>query len=368
MKKLFLLSGSLMLSASVFAQTTVKKVIIEDYTGGWCGWCPEGTVILEGLEAQYPTQMIPIANHNGDALQTAEGAAVDAALNVTSYPNGSVDRKLFSGEPKTSFSRGKWTNYFNQRKAETAKVSVGFANKKLTTSTGTYEADIKVKFVSQPTAGVPLKVQVYILEDSIPATGNYYQLNFSSSIQGGKDTLSPWFHNATLRDALGGNWGFATAIPATPVVGTEYTQPISFTIPAGWVKKHIQLVAFVAYDGAVASGQKEILNSEEVKLSSFFPTSVNDLKDEVSFINTYPNPASANQVVKIEYNIEKSSVVSLKVYNALGQLVASPYISNEVVGTHTIHWRPSENGLTSGIYILELATENGKKVQRLNLK
>lgn len=369
MKRLLLLSGGLLLSASVFAQeTTVKKVIIEDYTGGWCGWCPEGTIILENLKAQYPATMIPIANHNGDALQTPEGAAVDNALQVTSYPNGSIDRKKFPSEAKTSVSRSKWVSYFNQRAAEAAKVSVGFANKTFTASTVTYDADVKVKFVSAPKANVPLKLQVYILEDSIPATGSYYQLNYSSSVQGGKDTLNPWFHNATLRKALGGNWGFASAIPSTPVIGTEYTHHISFTIPPAWVKKNIHLVAFVAYDGAVADGEKEILNSEETHLSTFFPVSVNDLKDEVGFVQTYPNPASVNDVVKIEYNIEKSSVVSLKVFNAVGQLVAAPYRSNEVSGSHTIHWRPSDNGVTPGLYILELSTPAGKKVSKIQLK
>lgn len=33
---------------------TVKKVMLEDFTGTWCGWCPEGTVIVEQLQAANP--------------------------------------------------------------------------------------------------------------------------------------------------------------------------------------------------------------------------------------------------------------------------------------------------------------------------
>ncbi len=363
MKKL-LLPALLLLTLGANAQT--KKVFMEDYTGAWCGWCPEGTVILENLKTQYPANIIPVANHNGDNLQTTEGAAIDAGLNVTAYPNGSIDRKLFSGETKISVSRSKWATYANQRMALTSIASVSFANFYYKTSTSTYEADIKVKFTSAPTAGVPLSVNVYVLEDSIPATGGIVQHNYSTSVQAGADPLANWYHNNTLRDALGGDWGFTTAIPATPVVGTTYTQHVSFSIGT-WVKTQIHLVAFVAYNGTVAADQKEILNSEEMRLSSFFPLGVNEIKEEVSIANAYPNPASVNDVVKIEYNINEGAMVSLKVFNAIGQVVDQPYYSNEAQGTHTIHWRPSDKNIAPGTYILQLSTDKGSKTMKINL-
>ena len=350
----------------VNAQT--KKVIIEDYTGAWCGWCPEGTVILENLEAANPTTLIAIANHNGDALQTPEGAAIDAGLNVTSYPNGSIDRKMFSGEAKTSVSRSKWSNYFNQQAATTAKVSVSFSNTVYDAGTGNYTGKVNVKFTSAPTAGVPLKVQVYVLEDSIPATGSYAQENYSSSIQNGASPLTNWYHNNTLRDALGDAWGYTGVIPATPVLNTTYTKNISFTINPAWVKKNIHLVAFVAYDGAVANGEKEILNAEEIQLSSFFPTGVNDINETISVVGAYPNPAASNEIVKIEYNIQESAKVKLNVYNAMGQLVATPYNSYEVEGIHTMRWRAADYALTPGMYMLELSTDKGgRQVFKVNV-
>jgi hypothetical protein len=365
MKKLFLLGAAIGLSGLAMAQTTVKKVIIEDYTGTWCGWCPEGTVVLEGLEAANPTALIAVANHNGDALQTTEGAAVDAFLQVSSYPNGSIDRKQFAGEAKVSVSRGKWSQYFNQRKAETAKVSVSFANP-VKTASGAYTADVKVKFTEAPVQGTPLTVQVYVLEDSIPATGSLAQGNYSSAVQGGADPLNPWFHNATLRDALGGNWGYTPGvIPATPATGATYTQAISFTPTASWVKKNIRLVAFVAYNGTTVD-KKEILNSEEIHLSSFFPLGVEEVKN-VGIIGTYPNPASISQVQKIEYSIKESANVTMKVFNAIGQLVAQPYSSYEVEGVHTIHWNPSNHSLTPGMYIVEVASEGSRQTMKVNL-
>jgi hypothetical protein len=125
-----------------------------------------------------------VASHNGDALEVAEGAAIDVALNVTGYPNGAVDRFQFPGQAKIPMSRGAWSNSVNTRLALSAIVSVSFENA-VKTGANTYAAKVNVKFTSAPTAGVPLKMNVYILEDSIAATGAYDQDNYSANVQGG---------------------------------------------------------------------------------------------------------------------------------------------------------------------------------------
>jgi len=359
------------------AQTTVKKVFLEDYTGTWCGWCPEGTVILENLEQQYPDNVIAVANHNGDVLQTPEGAAVDNGLNVTAYPNGSIDRKKFAGEAKISVSRGKWATYFNQRKTVPAIVSVSFSNMAYDAGTGNYTADVNVNFSAAPTNDSldNININVYVLEDGIPATGNMKQENYSGSVQGGASPLTNWWHNNTLRKAIGGAWGFTGVVPAEPIVGTTYTKQISFKPAAAWKPRNLHLVAFVAFDGAAADDRKEILNSEEIKLSAFggpaaepAATGVAEVAGNISVLNAFPNPVAASQQVKIEYNLLSQSVVDLKVYNALGQVVATPYNSREIAGAHTIQFTPAQYGLAAGMYLMELHTENGSTSFRLNVQ
>lgn len=259
-------------------------------------------------------------------------------------------------------SRGSWTNSVNTRLATPAIVSVGFQNPSLNGTT--YSAKVNVKFTSAPTAGVPLKMNVYLTEDSIPATGSYAQSNYSSAVQGGASPLTNWFHNATLRQALGGNWGFSTTIPATPVVGTTYTENISFTIPAGWVKKHINVIAFVAYDGAVASNLKEILNVDQYPLKYWYPTAVNDVKAvEGMSLNVSPNPAFNNSVLKVSFEMNEDAMVRMEVYNAFGQIVSKPYSSYEVKGAHTIQWSPMEStsALAPGTYFIRLSSDRGQQ-------
>lgn len=378
MKRLVLL---FLATGSLYANAQVKKVILEDFTGSWCQYCPNGSKGIEDLEALYPTNFLPVATHNsnGDPLEIPEGMAVKVGLDVTGVPSGAIDRKKLTGTKipiGINANADQWKNQIPNRINMPAIVSVSFANPMLKNGT-TYEADIKVKFTSAPAGSVPINLQVYILEDSIAATlaNGLDQTNSTTHYGGTNPLLSPqYWHNHTLRAALGGSWGWAGVIPNVPVVGQEYTKHISFTVPATgvpptgtWVKSRVHLYAFVSYDGLATDDRKEILNAEEIKLSSFPTVGIYDV-NPVSVVSAYPNPARASNVVRIEYNISKSSDVNLKVYNAIGQLVANPYNSHEVAGVHTIQWRPSESNLTPGMYILCVSTPEGSTTSKLNIQ
>src|SRR5690606_21427315 len=103
-----LLLTGLVAGACMQAQAQiVKKVLLEDFTGRWCGYCPNGTKGIEDMEGQYPANFLPAAVHNdnsptlagnNDILEIAEGEflASAAGLGSKGFPSGAVDRKLFS--------------------------------------------------------------------------------------------------------------------------------------------------------------------------------------------------------------------------------------------------------------------------------
>ena len=69
-----------------------------------------------------------------------------------------------------------------------------------------------------------------------------------------------------------------------------------------------------------------------------------------SLQQNYPNPF--NPSTKISYNTEKAGHVSLKIYNMLGQEVATLVNKEESAGMHTVSFNAS--ALTSGIYIYKI--------------
>ncbi|MEY2829828.1 MAG: hypothetical protein RIQ33_1686 [Bacteroidota bacterium] len=365
MKKLLLtVCSALTISTFSMAQTPVKKVILEDFTGAWCGWCPEGTVILENLAATNPTTFFPVASHNGDVLQVTCGAAIDNALSVTSYPNGAVDRFLFSGNTTISQSRGKWSNMVASRLATSSIVSVGYSNQYYDANTDSFFTNVNVKFVTAPTANVPLTMNIYFLEDSIPATvgTTYEQHNYSTSIQGGASILTNWWYNHTLRGSVNGNWGYTNWLPTTPVIDSIYTIKVGFSLNSSWIKKNVHLLAYVAYNGSASANTLEILNSEKISLENFYPLGVAETKKAINLMQVSPNPIAKNASFNFTYSLQNSSSISIHIYDVMGRIVAQPYQNiYDVKGIHTLTINPTNLNLNSGIYMLQIVDNQGQK-------
>lgn len=68
----------------------------------------------------------------------------------------------------------------------------------------------------------------------------------------------------------------------------------------------------------------------------------------------YPNPF--NPATEIKYSVPKSAYVSLKVYNLLGQEIATLFSGNQKPGNYAVTFDGS--GLASGVYMYQLQSEN----------
>lgn len=89
------------------------------------------------------------------------------------------------------------------------------------------------------------------------------------------------------------------------------------------------------------------------------PKNVTDVnEDPVSFNKdffNFPNPASNSTT--FQFKLKEASYITLKVYDMVGNEVATVYDGFEYAGTHTITWdTKGSNGvnLTSGSYLYEL--------------
>lgn len=47
----------------------VHRVLVEEYTGTWCGWCPRGLVAMKLLAEAFGDNFIGVAYHNGDPME-----------------------------------------------------------------------------------------------------------------------------------------------------------------------------------------------------------------------------------------------------------------------------------------------------------
>ncbi len=88
----------------------------------------------------------------------------------------------------------------------------------------------------------------------------------------------------------------------------------------------------------------------------------------LSLGQNYPNPF--NPSTRFEFNLPESATIEIRVYNLLGQPVATVASGYYQAGTHTATWNGSnENGThaPSGVYLYELTNEDERVVRKMIL-
>ena len=91
----------------VLDQSAEKRVVEEEFTGTWCGWCPRGMVGLELAEKEFGDKFIGIAVHYGDIMDMSSSSGYNAVLsnNERGYPSCILDRNYgYSCDPYTGSS------------------------------------------------------------------------------------------------------------------------------------------------------------------------------------------------------------------------------------------------------------------------
>jgi hypothetical protein len=88
---------------------------------------------------------------------------------------------------------------------------------------------------------------------------------------------------------------------------------------------------------------------------------------EFALLQNYPNPF--NPSTRIQYNLEKAGMVSLKVYNVLGLEVATLVNAYQQANSYTVQFNTHEGGLnlSSGVYFYRLEAGSFVSTKRLIL-
>jgi hypothetical protein len=99
----------------------------------------------------------------------------------------------------------------------------------------------------------------------------------------------------------------------------------------------------------------------------FISTGVEEFKNEIptefSLSQNYPNPFNSSSVIK--YSIPKSSQVTLKVFNTLGEEIETLVNTEKPVGTYELNWNAVN--LPSGVYFYRLQADNFIETKKMIL-
>lgn len=215
-----------------------KKMLIEDYTGVWCGYCPRVAYGVELVHQQTedaiavaihrPSSNVSDANYDPYNYDTQE---LENILGADGYPKGFLNRTTQWKFPEP--------NNLNQAIGMTQGINprLGLA---MTSSVanGTITMDVNVMFGKDFTNN--LKLVVYVLENGLI----YDQHNYTTYYNG-EDILKDFVHNHVLRACL-------TPLLGESIDGSQttfsnaYKRSFNVAVPANVANtSKIEFVAFV---------------------------------------------------------------------------------------------------------------------------
>lgn len=253
---------------TTIVQLPNKKVLLEEFTGAWCQYCPDGQLrVINMLNSN--TNLIGIGVHYGDGMQNANSLSLNQNF-ADGWPSGMVDRTKYDGDDEAGISRNRWQTRVNdQLDALTpAKVS---AISSYNASTRVATVNVTTEFTSDVKGDY--RVSLIVVEDSVTGTGSGYdQVNYYNS-----DANHPYYqagnpivgydHLHVMRTILGGTWGESGVIPNNAIKGTAYSKTYSYTIPSAYDDTQVSFVAVVQYYNSEDANDRHILNAVEIELN-----------------------------------------------------------------------------------------------------
>ncbi|HIP31178.1 MAG TPA: hypothetical protein EYG86_00305, partial [Crocinitomicaceae bacterium] len=236
MKKL-LLSGTalfsvLSLSAQVNVSTTPsnKVAVLEEYTGNYCTYCPDGHKIADQISATGAVSLkIQTGSFSGTdpifggSLQTPTGNTIAGPYDSQGYPNGTVSR----APGNLGVGRGTWISKVNAIQSQISPVNLYLVSD-IDVTTGQLNVSVEYYYTAAE-ANATNYLHIGYYQDDIPAMQiDPLNINPSQYYMASED-LYDFDH--CFRDMVNGTWGEVintTGIGATGIINHTITLPNAF--------------------------------------------------------------------------------------------------------------------------------------------
>ncbi len=276
-----------------------RHIMLEEFTGSWCGWCPRGAYAIQQIDKKYPGQVFAVAVHNGDPMTTPSGDSLQMGIPglaaqsaIPGFPGSWVARTGFGASNSWIQDPSNWVNMLpgidtlggpglvDQMVNKPTDVAVTVDNVTFDPASHMVSCKVNAKFINAVTGEV--RLNLYVTEDSvIGPSGSLYDQHcyYSSASNGNAFPNNPWYsgpavipgwpHMHVLRTAVGGAWGIAKLIPNGPAAGSSYSQSFTFKLPTAVTDpNHVHLIGFVHQFSTSDAASNVVLDAAEATLSS----------------------------------------------------------------------------------------------------
>lgn len=209
----------------------VRRVMVMQFTGTGCGYCPLMMTALRNLKANEAVadKFVIAACHSYNSSDPMYlGPGLSSAFGVSSYPSVVMDmRQLVSNSQESSVRNAIENNY--NRIAPLCGIGVHSE-----VEGNTVVAHVTVKAAQEKA----FYIGIMVLEDGIKAT----QANYNSGLPGDFNT-----HNNTIR-LIDGNRNYKGYELGTIKAGSVVDQIFALNLDAKWVQANCRLAVYVCTD------------------------------------------------------------------------------------------------------------------------
>ena len=312
-------------TVNVVNMIPTKRVVGEEATGTWCGWCPRGAVFMEIMAETYPDTWLGIAVHNSDPMTDP---VYDGGIGpwIPGYPSGLVDRMEEGSVDPSQFEAA-----YNQRINEIPPAEVSLEWVRI--EGDTLKFNVRADFVAQVSN---FRFNAVIIEDNVTGSGSgYNQANYysggGSGPMGGYENLpnpvpaADMVYQNVGRAILGGWDGVENSLPETVYAGETHSYAFSVKLKDSWNVNELFIIGMLMNNttGEIENGVR----------SGEWTVGIDNKFEEADF-SVYPNPAKdfltidapgadriemvnfMGQVVRVIENTDSKTVINVKDFDA----------------------------------------------------
>ena len=227
----------------------INKVLIEDFTGTWCGYCPPVKLAIEHARDLYPENISVVATHQNDQFALPQEQELSSALGPFGLPESRINRTTeWVGPYDLNFI----DDFINSENNLAISIDSNIENNSL---------NVNIRFVSSA-ALANHKLVVYITENGLIADqANYLNYDDTSYFYQMGNPIENYTHNDVLvhsfTDILGDN--FDSTQPFDDITKT-------FSVDISGSSIQIDYSTIVAF---VVDSENTTINSQSAAVGEF---------------------------------------------------------------------------------------------------
>jgi hypothetical protein len=242
-----------------------KKILVEDFTGHKCGYCPLAHIALHDLIVDYGDKIISAAYHVSDYyaspdasgfytydFRTTAGTEIDQSFHISdnNLPNGMINRTPYSGN--IYIGQGDWPTVVQTMLNDTAKVALQIMND--------YDGDdssfcthIKITFLEDISS--PVSFVCGLTEDSVIKPQKFYNQGLP------QDCFQNYVHMHVFRGGINGTFG-VTLNPEKTKKDSSIIKSYSYNLKnKDFEHKNLKVISYV-----FNYGNNEVMQAEDEKV------------------------------------------------------------------------------------------------------